>query len=64
MSIYTENGYKNRREYLECLAEDFGLPTQTVFVMASMLGPDEDCDGLVCMRDDEATRQSMEGERA
>ena len=64
MSIYTENGYANRRDYLEYLADDFGLPTETVFTMASMLGPDEDFDGLVCMLDDEATRQNMEGEQA
>ena len=59
MSIYTENGYTSRRDYLECLAEDFGLPTETVFTMASLLGPSEDFDGLVSMLDDEAWRQSM-----
>ena len=59
MSIYTENGYTSRRDYLESLAEDFGLPTETVFTMASLLGSSEDFDGLVSMLDDEAWRQSM-----
>ena len=25
MSIYEENGYANRREYLDAMAEDYGL---------------------------------------
>lgn len=31
MSIYTENGYKNRRDYLECLAEDYGVECSDKF---------------------------------
>ena len=54
MSIYTEEGYKNRKHYLECLAEDLGIDTTTVFTMASMLGPNEDFDGLVTMLEDYA----------
>ena len=54
MSIYTEEGYTSRRDYLECLAEDFGVPASTVFMLASMLGPDEDFDGLVCAVEDAA----------
>lgn len=52
MSIYTDEGYESRRDYLECLAEDMGVPVDTVFMLASMLGPDEDFDGLVTSLED------------
>ena len=54
MSIYTENGYKNRRDYLECLADDFGIDKGTVFAVASLLGASEDFDGLVSSLEDYA----------
>ena len=54
MSIYTDEGYKNRRDYLECLADDFGLPANTVFALAGILGPNEDFDGLICALEDAA----------
>jgi len=54
MSIYTEEGYKNRRDYLETLAADFGLDTSTVFALAGILGPNEDFDGLICALEDAA----------
>lgn len=44
MSVYTDNGYANRREYLKSLAEDYG---DAVYILAELLGPDEDFDGLV-----------------
>lgn len=47
MSIYEENGYANRREYLESLAEEFDIPSETVFALASLLGKSEDFDGLI-----------------
>lgn len=47
MSIYEENGYANRREYLESLAEEFDVPMETVFTLASLLGKSEDFDGLI-----------------
>ena len=47
MSIYEENGYTNRREYLESLAEEFDVPSETVFTLASLLGKSEDFDGLI-----------------
>jgi hypothetical protein len=54
MNDYTANGYTNRREYLEALAEDFGIDTQTVFTLASILGASEDFDGLVTALEDHA----------
>ena len=52
MSIYTENGYKIRRDYLKSLADEYCIPCETVFALASMLGPDEDFDGLVTSLED------------
>ena len=54
MSAYTEEGYKNRRDYLENLADDLGIDRAEVFAMASMLGSSEDFDGLVTMCEDRA----------
>ena len=53
MNIYQENGYENRKEYLECLADDFGIDPQIVFELAYLLGQNEDFDGLVTMLEDQ-----------
>jgi hypothetical protein len=45
MTIYEENGFKNRREYLESLCDEY--PRNAVFMLADLLGPSEDFDGLV-----------------
>ena len=47
MTIYTENGYQSRRDYLKCLAEDHGVELSSVELLADLLGPEEDFDGLV-----------------
>lgn len=52
MSVYTDNGYENRRDYLKCMAEDYGVDLETVLVMASMLGSSEDFDGLISALED------------
>lgn len=52
MSIYKENGYENRRDYLDSLADDFGIDKQTVYAIASILGSSEDFDGLVTALED------------
>jgi len=52
MSAYEDNGYPNRHEYLSGLAENFGIPINVVLEIASVLGPDEDFDGLVTELDD------------
>lgn len=52
MNTYIENGYANRRDYLNHLAAEFGIDKPTVYMMASMLGPDEDFDGLVTSLED------------
>lgn len=52
MSVYTDEGYKSRMDYLECLAEDNGAELQLVLAAATVLGPDEDFDGLVTLVQD------------
>ena len=54
MSIYTDEGYKSRKDYLTCLAQDMGVDRETVFAAADMLGPNEDFDGLVTTLEDYA----------
>jgi hypothetical protein len=49
MSVYTDNGYKNRADYINSLAEAYG---DTVYVLASMLGESEDFDGLITSLED------------
>ena len=56
MNEYTDNGYKNRREYLDSLSEDMGIDRDTVYALAGMLGPSEDFDGLI------TTLEDMEGD--
>jgi hypothetical protein len=51
-NVYTMNGYKNRRDYLESLALDMGIDKETVFSLASLLGSIEDFDGLVSSLED------------
>lgn len=51
-NLYIENGYKNRRDYLENLAFDMGIDKAVVFSLASLLGSVEDFDGLVSMLED------------
>lgn len=54
------HGYKNRREYLDSLVNAYGLPRETVFTMAAMLGPSEDFDGLIVALDDAADEADRE----
>ena len=54
MSIYTDQGYESRRDYLNDLADDLGIDRATVYTMAQLLGPSEDFDGLVTMLEDHA----------
>jgi len=49
MSVYTENGYTNRKEYLDELREDYG---ELVDILTSVLPPSEDFDGLITALED------------
>ena len=54
MSIYQENGFESRREYLLDLADNMGIDASIVFALADMLGSNEDFDGLVTSLEDYA----------
>jgi hypothetical protein len=49
MSIYTDNGYANRQEYLDELREEYG---ELVDVLITVLPSSEDFDGLVTALED------------
>lgn len=51
-NVYEENGYVDRDDYLESLAEEHDVPLETVKVLADTLGPNEDFDGLVTALED------------
>ena len=51
-TIYEDNGYKNRRDYLESLSSDMGIDKYIVFSLADLLGSIEDFDGLVSSLED------------
>ncbi|QGT54490.1 hypothetical protein b3_0248 [Synechococcus phage B3] len=48
-NLYLENGYANRREYLDSLREDYG---DLVDVLISVLPASEDFDGLITELED------------
>lgn len=54
MTIYQEHGFENRAAYLADLADTIGVDMHTVEIMADLLGPDEDFDGLVTSLEDYA----------
>lgn len=44
---YKQKGYKDRYDYLESLADEYGVSKMVVYSLADMLGPSEDFDGLI-----------------
>lgn len=46
------NGYKDREDYLKCIAEDYGANLEDVKMMAELLGENEDFDGLIVWLED------------
>ena len=55
MNIYQENGYENRREYLQELADEHDLQFSDVVAISDSLGgSNEDFDGLVTTLEDYA----------
>ena len=51
-NIYQKNGYADRDDYFICLSEDYGVPIESVYNLAEMLGENEDFDGLVSALED------------
>ena len=52
MNVYQENGYKDRKEYLKSLAEDFDMDYKDVVMLATTLGESEDFDALITSLED------------
>lgn len=52
-TVYNLAGFPSRRAYLENLSEEMGIDLDKVLLAASMLGPNEDFDGLVTTLEDE-----------
>ena len=50
--IYISNGYNDRNDYLNSLADDRGIDRNTVAMIADMLGESEDFDALITALDD------------
>lgn len=59
MSTYTELGYENRLDYLKTLSKDYEVPYKVVVMMATMLGSNEDFDGLLTMIEDYAEKHNF-----
>ncbi|WP_010260737.1 hypothetical protein [Treponema primitia] len=49
---YTSHGYKDRDDYLNNLADDYGVDSMAIRAIADMLGPSEDFDGLLSELED------------
>jgi hypothetical protein len=50
--VYIENGYEDRDDYLDCLADEYAVDPEAVDILSEILGEDEDFDGLVSTLDD------------
>jgi len=51
MSVYQENGYESRDDYLKCMSEDYERSLFDVYELSEVLGQDEDFDMLVTTLD-------------
>ena len=51
-AVYAAHGCKDRNGYLNSLADDRGIDPIAVGMIADILGPSEDFDGLVTELDD------------
>jgi hypothetical protein len=52
MSVYTDNGYENRADYLDTLREEYG--EELVDILTGIMPASEDFDGLVIALEDYA----------
>jgi hypothetical protein len=49
---YKAQGHANRKAYLQYLSVEYGVPFRDVVMLASLLGAEEDFDGLVVHLED------------
>lgn len=57
-SVYKENGFNNREEYLENLCEEYD--SDKVYALAEILGQSEDFDGLITILEDYSMDSTMD----
>ena len=50
MNPYKDHGFENREDYLESLTLDYDA--DAVYLLADLLGKNEDFDGLITMLED------------
>ena len=50
--VYKDHDCEDREDYLDTLADDFGVDVSVVYVLADVLGENEDFDGLVSELED------------
>lgn len=62
MSRYKRKNYSNRREYLDWLAERYGVDRADVVLLSSILGTDQDFDGLPSTLADLSAAKHMQWE--
>jgi hypothetical protein len=46
MTVYTDNGFKDRESYLNYLSAEYGVELSIVMSLANILGETEDFDAL------------------
>ena len=51
-NLYQQHGYESRAAYLKDLADEHGVDIQVVLMLADLMGPTEDFDGLVSELED------------
>jgi len=51
-NVYEMNGYADRQDYLDDLADNMGVDRSVVSALADLLGETEDFDGLVTSLED------------
>jgi len=58
-TVYEANGFKNRKEYLESLADEYGVSLETVYCISFLYGDSEDFDGLISALNDAEIMESV-----
>jgi len=52
LNAYQVNGYTDRKDYLQCMSDDYGVPLDVVTELADLLGESEEFDGLISALED------------
>lgn len=58
--VYKRHGYNDRADYLQSLAEEYGLDYEMICAFANLLGPNEDFDGLINTLEDACNNDDLD----